>query len=266
MDRGLKFILNMAYRELRASWHRLLFFFLCIAIGVGAIITLRSLIQNLRVSVTREARSLLTADVQVSSSNPWNKEARALLDRYDHSPLAEEHTETLEMATMMRPVNNANPTPKMVELKAVQQAFPFYGDLILGENQRYDHTLVRGRGILVKPELLTALNLKIGDRVRIGLLEFTIRGTIEREPGNTLNAFSFGPRVIIDYEDAVAAGLTGFGSRARYRALFKARPDEMENLLRSLQGDFKSQPLVNVRSFRYSQDRLSESLTQVEDY
>jgi len=92
VDASLKFILNMAYRELRASWHRLLIFFLCIAIGVGAIITLRSLIQNRRVSVAREARSLLTADVQVSSNNPWNKEARALLDRYDHSPLVEEQS------------------------------------------------------------------------------------------------------------------------------------------------------------------------------
>jgi len=42
----MTFILRMAVRETRAAWRRLLFFFLCIAIGVGAIAALRSAIQN----------------------------------------------------------------------------------------------------------------------------------------------------------------------------------------------------------------------------
>lgn len=256
----------MAYREMRASWHRLLFFFLCIAIGVGSIITLRSLIQNLSGSVNREARSLLTADVQVASNNPWNDQAKAIFDRYSNSPLVDQKTETVELASMMRPAADQTATPKMVEIKAVQEGFPFYGEVVLGEGVTYKHDLLRDHGLLVKAGALTSLNLTVGDRVRIGALEFTIRGTIEREPGSGLNAFSFGPRVMIDYEDAVAAGLTTFGSRARYRVLLKARGNRMDDLVRELRKDFESQPLVNVRSFRYSQDRMSESLTQVEDY
>ena len=30
------FVLRMAWREMRAAWRRLLFFFLCVAIGVAA--------------------------------------------------------------------------------------------------------------------------------------------------------------------------------------------------------------------------------------
>src|SRR5262249_30818819 len=40
----------------------------------------------------------------------------------------------------------------------------------------------------------------------------------------------------------------------------------MEPLLEALERDLKKQTHVTVRSFRYSQDRMSESLTQVEDY
>jgi putative ABC transport system permease protein len=256
----------MAWREIRASWHRLLFFFVCIAIGVGAIITLRSLLQNLSSSVNSEARALLTADVQVSTNNPWSPEIRAVLDRHYDSPMVEGHTEMVELATMMRPVADTGAPPKMVELKAVQPGFPFYGELVLGESARYDYSMLAGQGVLLKPGLLTSLNLNVGDRVRIGNLEFTIRGTIEREPGNTMNAFSFGPRVIISYDDAVAAGLLGFGTRARYRALFKTSQDGMEPLLAALRKDIGEQRGVNIRSFRYSQDRLSESLLQVENY
>ncbi|MBX3279463.1 MAG: FtsX-like permease family protein [Acidobacteria bacterium] len=262
----MKFIVNMAWREMRASWHRLLFFFVCIAIGVGAIITLRSLLQNLSSSVNSEARALLTADVQVSTNNPWSPEIRAVLDRHFDSSIVEGHTEMVELATMMRPVADTGAPPKMVELKAVQAGFPFYGELVLGEAVRYDYSMLAGQGVLLKPGLLTSLNLNVGDRVRIGNLEFTIRGTIEREPGNTMNAFSFGPRVIISYDDAVAAGLLGFGARARYRALFKTGQDGMEPLLASLRKDIGEQRGVNIRSFRYSQDRLSESLLQVENY
>ncbi len=35
----MRFVAAMAVREMRASWRRLLFFFLCIALGVGLIIT-----------------------------------------------------------------------------------------------------------------------------------------------------------------------------------------------------------------------------------
>ena len=34
----MKFIFNLTRREIRSSWRRLLFFFLCIALGVGSIV------------------------------------------------------------------------------------------------------------------------------------------------------------------------------------------------------------------------------------
>ena len=36
----MRFVLRMAVRETRASWRRLLFFFVCIAIGVAAMFLL----------------------------------------------------------------------------------------------------------------------------------------------------------------------------------------------------------------------------------
>ncbi|MGH9769496.1 MAG: ABC transporter permease, partial [Blastocatellia bacterium] len=262
----MKFVINLAWREMRASWHRLLFFFICIAIGVGSIVALRSLVQNVKAAVGRESRSLLTADVHASSGSPRNPETKATLESYYKSPLVEAHTETLETATMLRSVENENTPPKMVELKAVQAQFPFYGEIVLAGGAKYSHRLVEDRGALVKQSLLTALDLKIGDQVKIGDFNFTVRGVVESEPGSGMNAFSFGPRVIIDYDEALAAGVNKWGSRVRYRALFKTREDGMEPLLAGLQGDLKKQSHVAVRSFRYSQDRMSESLTQVEDY
>jgi putative ABC transport system permease protein len=262
----VRFVINLAWREMRASWRRLLFFFICIAIGVGSIVALRSLVQNVKAALGHEARSLLTADVQASSGSPWNAEIRATLERYYKSSLVEAHTETIETATMLSSVEDKNAPPKMVELKAVQPQFPFYGEIVLAGGAKYSHDLVKGRGALIKQSLMTALDLKIGDLVKIGDLDFAVRGVIESEPGAAMAALSFGPRVIVDYDDAVASGVNQWGSRARYRALFKAREGAMDPLLEGLQRDLRRQPHVAVRSFRYSQDRMSESLTQVEDY
>jgi putative ABC transport system permease protein len=262
----VKFVVNLAWREMRSSWRRLLFFFICIAIGVGSIVALRSLVQNVKAAVGRESRSLLTADVQASCGAGWNAETRVVMERYYKSPLVEAHTETFETSTMLSLVGYAISPPKMVELKAVQSQFPFYGEIVLAGGAKYSHSLIKNRGALVKEGLMTSLDMQVGDLVRIGDLEFTIRGVLESEPGAAMSAFSFGPRVIIDYDDAIAAGLNKWGSRVRYRALFKTREGAMDQLLEGLQRDLRRQSQVSVRSSRMSQDRMSESLTQVEDY
>ncbi|HZS05594.1 MAG TPA: FtsX-like permease family protein [Blastocatellia bacterium] len=260
----MNFVLNMARREMRASWHRLLFFFICIALGVGSIVSLRSLIQNVKVTVLREARALVTADVQVGTNNKWDAETRGVMERYRQSPLVLDYTETVETATMLRPVTNEKATPKLVEVKAVQPGWPFYGEMRLKGGQHYDYSLLKDKGALCTSSLLTQFDLKTGDQIRLGNLTFTIRGVIEAEPGNTLNGFSFGPRVFVSYDDAIAAGTASF--RARYKALFKIREDQVENVRRQIKSDLQSEPTVSVRSFRDTENRLSESLVRVENY
>ena len=73
----MRFVLLMAAREMRASWQRLLFFFVCIAIGVGAIVALRSVIQSVRNTFAGEARSLITADAIIASNQALKPEVIA---------------------------------------------------------------------------------------------------------------------------------------------------------------------------------------------
>ncbi len=95
---------------------------------------------------------------------------------------------------------------RMVELRAVEAEFPFYGTLALADGRAYSHDLLAGRGALVGPELLVQLGMRVGDRLMIGGQPFTIRGVIAQEPGRRIGAFSFGARVIIDLEDLRQTG------------------------------------------------------------
>src|SRR5881397_2687856 len=109
----MKFILQMAVRETRAAWRRLLFFFVCIAIGVAAIVALRSVIKSVRDVLGGEAKSLIAADVLLSSNRDWPDAARALIDRRLAEAGASARTETVETPTMVRPADTSKRIAKM---------------------------------------------------------------------------------------------------------------------------------------------------------
>jgi putative ABC transport system permease protein len=249
----MKFVLRMAVRETRSSWRRLLFFFVCIAVGVAAIVALRSVIQNVRGVFGKEARSLIAADVLISTNRDWTPEARQTIDRRLQEAGATEQTETIETPTMVRPADPSRAVARMVELRAIQPVFPLYGTLDLEGGQPYSHAMLQNRGVLVRPELLTALGVKVGDQILIGKAAFTIRGVIKNEPGRRVGDFSLGPRVLIDFADLPATGLLSFGSRSRHVLLVKLPEPRVQPLVAALQTDFKEE-FISARSYRATDD------------
>lgn len=259
----MMFILRMARREIRASWRRLLFFFVCIALGVGSIVALRSIIRNFNTVISGDAQSILNADIQLDCTRPWNKETLERINRIAQGRVLA-RVETIEAGTMMRPADPKKETALLVELKGIEAPFPFYGSFVLGGGKKFDYSLLENHGTIVAPVVLERFGVKIGDRVKIGDQEFEIRATLEREPGGG-SAFRFGPRVMVLRADMETAGLAGFGSRARRKILFKTREDEVQPLTKSLQKDIHD-TFVRVRSYKDAQENLSEQFTRAENF
>ena len=266
--RGLvmRFVLLMAAREIRASWRRLLFFFVCVAIGVGAIVALRSMIQNVRTDLAGEARALIAGDVAIATNRPWTDDLRAAIDRRLSAAPVEARQDAVEVATMVRPEEGRGAaTAKMVELRGVQAGFPLYGRVVLQDGSTFTHDRLGNRGVLVRPELLAQLGLAVGDRLMVGGTPFTIRGVISQEPGRRAGAFSFGSRVLIDLDDLRSTGLLTFGSRARYEILLKVSESAVQPLTRDLRQRFGNR-FVTVRSFRSTEDQIGDDLVRAENY
>ena len=260
----MRFVAAMALRELRASWRRLLFFFLCIALGVGAIVTLRSVIQSVRQVFAGEARALLGADLVVSSTRPINSEvAQKVAARV--SAAGAVVTRTVETATMARAGGRNDGPARMVELKAVSPGFPYYGTLGLEGDLRYTHALLAGGGALVRPELLAQLGIARGDAVTLGGRDFVVRGVIVSEPGRRLGAFSLGPRVMVDLADLERTSLLALGSRVTYQQLVKAPDAAVGGLFASLRDDLKN-TFVRVRSYTTTEGDLGENFARAENY
>ena len=262
----MMFVLKMAVRETRASWRRLVFFFVCLAIGVGAIVTLRSVIQSIRGVVTGQARVLVGGDVMISTNRGWTEPDRALLDRWltpERGVLAT--TAALETATMVRPADPAKASARMVELRGVEPGFPLYGQVRLRGGAPYSHALLAGGGALVRPELLTQLDLSVGEDLLIGTRTFTIRGAIESEPGARAGGFRLGPRVLIDRTDLESAGLLGFGSRARHQIMVRVAAERVDEFTRELRQALRNE-FVSIRSWKDRETDIGEDLERAENY
>jgi putative ABC transport system permease protein len=153
----MRFVARMAVREIRASWRRLLLFFVCIAIGVGGIVLLRSIVQDVRASISNDARSLMAADITLSTNRPWDAKARDVIEKRLARVAVAGRAEGIETSTMVRPADESRPVAKMAEVRGVQSAFPLYGTVELQDGRSYSHELLRGHGALLRPELLAQL-------------------------------------------------------------------------------------------------------------
>ncbi len=260
----MRFVGQMVARELRSSWRRLVFFFVCIAIGVGAIVALRSIIQSVRVAFAGEARALIASDAIITSNQPLEAALTAVIDRR-LSDAGADSLRSVEVATMTRAADEEGGLSRMVELRAVDPGFPYYGTLELSGGQRFHDGLLEDGGALVRPELLAQLGLAMGDGLLIGGRRFTIRGVIESEPGRRLGAFSLGPRVFVSLRDLEATGLLGFGSRASYQVLLRVPDAALDGLVTTLRGDFANE-FARVRSYKATEDDIGEDFARAENY
>ena len=260
----MRFILNLTRREIRSSWRRLLFFFLCIALGVGSVVALRSLIQNLTRAVGTDARALMTADIDISSTNDFTPtEISKIESAVTESAIVDGRNETITTSSMARPSDATNAKVKLVELKGIEPPFPLVGSFELDDGTPFDFSLLANSGAVVAKILLEDLDVKVGDKIRIGEGEFQIRGIFDQEPGGT-SGFRLGARVFVEKKAFDDAGITRNASRVRRRILYRTT-DNPTKLVRQLREGLKG-TTVTVGSYRETQENLGEQFARTENY
>ncbi len=259
----------MALREARAAWRRLLLFFLALALGVGAIVTLRSLVGSVRAALEREARSLLAGDVLVQTNRALDPRQRAALERHLASPggagRVRARSEVVTTTTMARPSDDPAAPARLVELRGIDAAVALDGAIELEGGAAYSPELLRGRGALVAPELLASLDLRVGGRLSLGTQAFEVRGVVLREPGRRPSAFSLGPRVLVGLDDLRGSGLVGPFGRALHQLLLRVDEPAIEPLQRALSSEFAAQ-YVSVHTARGARGRADEGLQRSEGF
>lgn len=260
----MRFILNLTKREIRSSWRRLLFFFLCIALGVGSVVALRSLIINLNRVVGNDARALLTADIEVSSTNDFTPSEIGIVEEViGASSIVEARDEAITTPSMARFETPTGVEIKFVDLKGVEPSFPLVGDFRLSDGTPFNYKQIENGGALLVSTLLEETGARVGDTVRIGEKSFEIRGTFDEEPGGS-SGFRLGSRVFVEKRAFDEAGITRNTSRVRRRILYRTT-DDPTPLAKELRARLRG-TTVQVNSYREQQENISEQFTRTENY
>ncbi|MDP1768108.1 MAG: FtsX-like permease family protein [Nitrospirota bacterium] len=270
------FIFRMAWRETRGAWRHFLYFFACIAIGVGALVGVSLFGMNVDRAVTKEARGLLGGDVEIRLTHPLTLAGHRVLDSLGERNIVFTHvSELIAMAARTTQQPSGAQATQIIELKAIESAYPLYGAIRLDPAQSLDVLLHPDEhrcggqacfGAVVQESLLIRMGLSVGDQLKIGHVRFLITGIVRTEPDRMANAFSLGPRVMIAQEGLRAAELIKPGSRVRERYLVKIPPGiALEPLITELRGRLATDS-VRISSYRAAQPQLRQFLDQLSRY
>ena len=130
-------------RESRGLKGRFIFFIICLGIGVAAIVCVAGLGAGLEAGIRREARQLLAADLSIHGFRAPTPEILEFLD----SRPGISRTSVKEMVTVIAVAaategGGAPGRSQLVELKAVGEGYPFYGEVELEPSRPLDRLLL----------------------------------------------------------------------------------------------------------------------------
>jgi putative ABC transport system permease protein len=208
---GAAIALRFAARELRGGFRGFYVFIACIALGVMAIAGVGSVASGLADGLAHEGRVILGGDLAFSLSlREASADERAFLDRLGRVSVA---------GTMRAMARAQDGRTALVEVKAVDAAYPLYGTVVLDPQQPLAQTLAQREGVFgaaVEPALLARLDLKLGARITIGAAAIEFRAVLTSEPDKLAGGIGFGPRLLISEQALRASGLLQPGSIVRW--------------------------------------------------
>jgi putative ABC transport system permease protein len=213
---------RMAWREASASPGRCALAIVAMTIGIAAMYGVRSLTVELSAHLVDAARQWVGADIILHmpmGHAPTSEEIERIrgLDRKLRL------TVLTESATVVS--SKQSPDPVSAYIQAVDPAiYPFYGKLRLKSGTSVSEKL-DSSGALVTEALMGALQVGVGDRIRIRRSEFIIRDVITSEPGLVAAFSEMIPHVILSEEGLNRTGLVRFGGNAFYRVLLRTPSD-----------------------------------------
>jgi putative ABC transport system permease protein len=220
MTASVQLVFRLARRELRGGVRGLRVFFACLVLGVATIAGIGSLADSVAAGITADARELLGGDAEA-------RLAYRQADAAEREYLARNGTlsEVASMRAMARTVDGARRS--LIELKAVDPAYPLYSAVVLSPVQGLAAVIERRDGVFgaaVDPAMLTRLGLKLGDSIRVGAAVLQLRATIAREPDAAAGGLGLGPRVMIAAAALPETGLIQPGSLVTYRYRIRLAP------------------------------------------
>ncbi len=203
---SLRVATRIARRELRGGLRSLWVFLACLTLGVAAIAAVGTVRESIRQGLSREGATILGGDAEIQLTyRRASAEERAWMEG-----AAREISEIVDFRSLAVAQAGATARRGLTQVKAVDGAYPLYGEVRLEPPLALDEALA-GRdglpGAVMERLLAERLGIAPGGRFRLGRQEFVLTALLLREPDNGGGGFSLGPRTIVRSADLRGSGL-----------------------------------------------------------
>ena len=253
-------LLKYALKELRSYPRYTLLFVINIMIGLIGL----SAIESFNASINREVK----ASSQASAGGDLVVSSRLTIDpktlqtvQSELGNTAYEFGEAEEVLTMA----STQEASRLLQLRAQSANLPFYGTIEV-EPLQTSEQLETGHHCWVSPELLTQLNLNVGDSVSIGGLSVKITGVIKKDSAPQLGRGALAPRAYVSRATLTATGLVQKGSTVFYQKVFKLPAAiDSDELAKRISSRLKDSTL-NIRSHSQASEASARMLSYLNDY
>ncbi|MDH3371784.1 MAG: ABC transporter permease [Gammaproteobacteria bacterium] len=251
----MRFLLDFAWQDLRASGRSLWVFCACVFLGVALVAATGGLYRLINQGLLADTRQLLGGDVEVDADEPLPETVMDWMrERGDVSVV-------MELDTMLG--TDAGDFLR-VELQAMDAAYPLYGKLVLQPEMTLGEAtgFADGHwGIALDPVLTENLGLTVGDEVYVGSLAMRVRALVLQQPDRALNAEWRGAPVLLSDAALRETGLVQAGSVVDYD--YRVRTSLPTNdWRRQFYAAFPGEAW-EVRSFESRGRRIAERLDQL---
>jgi putative ABC transport system permease protein len=254
---NLPWLITMAWRDSRRNRSRLFLFISSIILGIGVLVAIYSLSDNVKKDIDNQAKTLIGADLVIDNNKPVAPEFQPLLDS-----IGDRRAHELSFASMVMFTKTQG--TRLVQVRALEGDFPFYGKL---ETRPVSASIQfrKNQQALVDKTLMLQFNAKPGDSIKVGEVTFMIAGTLNKAPGSTGISTSVAPAVYIPMKYLADTKLQQKGSRISYRFYYKFdKPTNVEELVTTLEPKFEKDgyDFETVESRKRNTGRTFEDFTQ----
>jgi len=228
-------VLELVYKALARSKSFSLIFIVNFSLAIAALSYLQFFKGSIETSLDTRAKSLLGADLVVSSRFPITSEQEE--DVKNKLPELKGFSQGVSTVSMIASETRA----RLMEVVKINEGYPYYGGLVFRDKSIYPkgEVLPKANEVWVYKEVLDLLDLKLGEEIKIGKKSFVIKKIIETDTLNTISFSGFMPKIYMSKEGLEETELLQFGSTASYTLnyLFKENfgNDKLEKIENELQ-------------------------------
>jgi len=194
----MKLPLKLALRDLRGGLSGLGLLWLCLAVAIAGLASVTSLASSVDRAIADNGRQLLGGDLMLSvAQRPADSEEKAAIEALGPS--------SKSIVTRAMLVTNGGGS-LLSELSGVDSAWPLAGKVDWAAGSKRP----AGAEIAIGREIAERLELRLGDRLRVGRATYRVSGIINKAPG--ASGFALAPPSLMDEAGLSMSGLIQPGS------------------------------------------------------